>query len=103
MLVRLCGEPNHERHANASIHPSEVSLYPHVNDVTCRMLRDLVVPCQAAMATESSRLLDNRHGFYLDEETGVYERGDLDHRGCRVRLLEVASEPLCRALAGGPL
>src|SRR5215211_8123286 len=42
-------------------------------------------------------------GFYLDEETGVYERGDLDHRGCRVRLLEVASEPLCRALAGGPL
>jgi len=55
------------------------------------------------VATESSRLLDNRHGFYLDEETGVYERGDLDHRGCRVRLLEVASEPLCRALAGGPL
>ena len=103
MLVKLCGEPNHERHANASIHPSEVSLYPHVNDVTCRMLRDLFVPCQAVVATESSRLLDNRHGFYLDEETGVYERGDLDHRGCRVRLLEVASEPLCRALAGGPL
>ena len=70
MLVRLCGEPNHERHANASIHPSEVSLYPYVNDVTCRMVRGLFVPCQAAVATESSRLLDNRHGFYLDEETG---------------------------------
>jgi hypothetical protein len=67
------------------------------------MLRDLFVPCQAVVATESSRLLDNRHGFYLDEETEVYERGDLDHRGCRVRFLEVASELLCRALAGVPV
>src|SRR5215212_1062655 len=103
MLVRLCGEPNHECHANASIHPSEISLYLHVNDVTCRMLRDLFVPCQAAVATESLRLLDNRHGFYLDEETGVYERGDLDHRGAVPGILEVASELLCRALAGVPL
>jgi hypothetical protein len=73
MLVRLCDEPNHERHANASIHPSEVSLYPYVNDVTCRMVRGLFVPCQAAVATESSHLLDNRHGCYLDEQTEVYE------------------------------
>src|SRR5215204_6791015 len=39
----------------------------------------------------STPLPDHRYGFDLDEEPGVYEGGDLDHRGRRIRLFEVPS------------
>src|SRR5215213_10771319 len=39
----------------------------------------------------SASLLDDCYGFDLDEEPGVYERGDLDHRGRWIRFFEVPS------------
>src|SRR5215213_7237765 len=39
----------------------------------------------------SASLPDHRHGFDLDEEPGVYEGGDLDHRGRWIRFFEVPS------------
>src|SRR5829696_6149065 len=42
----------------------------------------------------SASLRDYCYGFELDEEPGVYEGGDLDHRGGRIGLLEVPSPDL---------
>src|SRR5215203_3068297 len=39
-------------------------------------------------------LPDHRDGFDLYEQAGVYEGGDLDHRGRRIRLFEVTSSDL---------
>src|SRR5215207_6352252 len=39
----------------------------------------------------SASLSDDCYGFDLDEEPGVYEGGDLDHRGRWIRLFEVPS------------
>src|SRR5918995_6998844 len=42
----------------------------------------------------SASLSDDCYGFDLDEEPGVYEGGDLDHRGRWIRLFEVPSPDL---------
>src|SRR5215211_6151886 len=42
----------------------------------------------------SASLSDDCYGFDLDEEPGVYEGGDLDHRGRWIRCFEVPSPDL---------
>ena len=44
--------------------------------------------------TATEPLLDHRYGFDLDEESGVYEGGDLDHRGRGIWLFEVPPSDL---------
>src|SRR5215216_6392228 len=69
-------------------------------DVPALRLRPYVIPrfltpCLDSKGGRARRprsgdlLFDYRDGFDLDEEPGVYERGDLDHRGRRIGLIEV--------------